>query len=96
MNKKEVINYDFSYLKNGIKEVIDSIGIKMGQLGCHLPEYVKGGMPFGSLSFVMVVPPNCLYFKSESDVDSEKTKTALDEVKYIYLETHKRLQEIVK
>lgn len=53
-------------------------------------------MPFGSLSFVMVVPPNCLYFKSESDVDSEKIKTALDEVKYIYLETHKRLQEIVK
>lgn len=33
VNKKEVINYDFSYLKNGIKEVIDSIGIKMGQLG---------------------------------------------------------------
>lgn len=96
VNKKEVLNYDFSYLKNGIKEVIDSIGIKMGQLGCHLPEYVKDGMPFGSISFVMIVPPNCLHFKSESDVDSGKIKTALDEVKDIYLETHKRLQEIVK
>ena len=95
VNRKEVLSYDFSYLKNGIYEVLGSVSIVMGQLGCDLPEYVKGGIPLG-IPAIIVVPPNCLHFKSESDVDSEKIKTALDEVKDNYLEVHKKLKELVK
>lgn len=95
VNQKEVLSYDFSYLKNGIYEVLGSVGIAMGQLGYNLPEYVKGGIPLG-FPAVMIVPLNCLHFKSESDVDSEKIKAALDTVKDNYLELYKKIEDLYR
>lgn len=93
VNRKEVLSYDFSYLKSGIKEVVSSISIKMGQLGYNLANYANDSVVVdspGSGAIRVGLSSNCLYFQKDNNVDSNEIKSALDAVKDNYLELYKR------
>jgi len=51
VNRKEVLSYDFSYLKSGIYEVLGSISIKMGQLDYNLANFANDSIVVDSPGF---------------------------------------------
>lgn len=96
VNQKEVLIYDFSYLKSGIYEVLGSISIKMGQLDYNLASYANNSIVVDSPGFwaIRVGLPNCLYFQKDNDVDSNEIKGALDIVKDNYLKLYKKIEDL--
>ncbi len=94
INNKEVLSYDFSYCEGKIYSVLGAISIKMAQLGYNLPVYVKNSIVVPGWGPIRVGLPNCLYFKSDDEVDLEKVKIALDEVKENYLSINKDLNQL--